>query len=890
MEEVLRESEITFRALTESTVSAIFIRQDERICYVNPAAEAISGYSRAELLQMSFWDIVHPDFREVVRAYELARKPDYPGVSSLLAPTSPSQYEVKFVTKTGEERWAEVTGVSVEFAGRPATLGTAFDITKRKRVEAALRASEEKFSKAFRASPDSITISTLQDGRIVEVNQGALQISGYSREEMIGRTSLELNFWINPADRTKMQQMLQQQGAVRNLEFDFRMKSGEVRVVLLSAEVIDFGGEPCLLSVIRDITDRRQTEEALVRARVAEAAKQALEKEIMERRRVEAALRVTEEKFSKAFRSSPDSITITTLKEGRIVEVNDSCLHLNGYSREELIGHTVPELNFYADPADRIKMQQMLQQQGAVRNLESKFRIKSGEIRVVLLSAEIINFGGESCLLAVVRDITERKRAEEQLFRNAFYDTLTGLPNRALFMDRLGQSLKRARPRVGPKVSPSNQQHNSDTATRSEDTSGDRFAVLFLDLDRFKVVNDSLGHLMGDQLLVAIAARLEQCLRPRDTAARLGGDEFTILIENVKDVSDAVHVAERIQQELKLPFNLSGHEVFTSASIGITLSWQYSSLPLSLKAGLPTYESQPEDLLRDADIAMYQAKALGKARHQVFDTSMRVQAVSLLQTESDLRRAIERQEFQVHYQPIVLLETSELTGFEALVRWQHPDRGSVSPAEFIPVAEETGLIVPIGRWVLCEACRQVRAWQLAYPRFREGDLAEPLTISVNLSGKQFLQPDLLLQISQVLQETGLAADSLKLEITESVIIEQTESTTTILSQLKALGIHLYIDDFGTGYSSLSRLHRFPIDRLKIDRSFVSQMEVDSENLEIVRTIVTLAHNLGIDVTAEGVETAEQLAQLQALGCEYGQGYFFSKPVESRLAEALIAKQ
>jgi diguanylate cyclase (GGDEF)-like protein len=430
---------------------------------------------------------------------------------------------------------------------------------------------------------------------------------------------------------------------------------------------------------------------------------------------------------------------------------------------------------------------------------------------------------------------------------------------------------------------------------------GSLFAVLFVDLDRFKVVNDSLGHASGDQLLIAVAQRLERCLRAGDTMARLGGDEFTILLEDIKDISDAIGIAERIQAELTLPFSLSGHEVFITASIGIVLS--------------TTGYERLEDILRDADTAMYRAKAQGKACHQVFDRAMHIRAVTLLQLENDLRRAVMSlyhhkdectrdrvfsdqkgtlctiaaeeitQEFQVHYQPIVSLATGRINGFEALVRWQHPARGLLSPIEFIPIAEETGLIVPLGYWILRSACRQMRVWQERFPT------SFPLTISVNLSSKQFLQPDLIQQIDQILRETGLAACSLKLEITESAIMENAETAAVMLLQLRTLGIELYIDDFGTGYSSLSYLQSFPVNALKIDRSFISQMGTDGENSEIVQAIVTLAHKLGIDVVAEGVETAEQLVQLRVLCCTQGQGqgYFFSKPLDSKATEALLTK-
>ena len=445
-------------------------------------------------------------------------------------------------------------------------------------------------------------------------------------------------------------------------------------------------------------------------------------------------------------------------------------------------------------------------------------------------------------LRGVMVDITEQKQAQEQLVRNALSDALTGLANRVLLLNRLGAALKRQ--------------------VRRQDY---LFAVLFLDLDRFKMVNDSLGHNIGDQLLVAVARKLETCVRSQDTVARLGGDEFTIILDDVKDETDATRVAERIREELGTPFQVEGHEVFTTSSIGIALS-------------SPGY-TRPEDLLRDADTAMYRAKAMGKACYSMFDTAMHERAVALLQLDHNLRRALERKEFRLHYQPIVSLETSEVTGFEALLRWRRPDRALVSPAEFIPFAEETRLIIPIGRWVLEEACRQVGAWQAQFRAV--------LPVSVNLSGRQLAQPDLVDQVTQILQQFSLDPRTLRLEITESMIMENIESVITMLRQLKALGIQAYMDDFGTGYSSLSYLHRLPIDVLKIDRSFVSGTHSGVEKPELVRTVVTLAYDLGMNVIAEGVETAEQLTQLKALGCKYGQGYLFSKPLDAEAAGKLI---
>ncbi|HIK29432.1 MAG TPA: EAL domain-containing protein [Oscillatoriaceae cyanobacterium M7585_C2015_266] len=475
-------------------------------------------------------------------------------------------------------------------------------------------------------------------------------------------------------------------------------------------------------------------------------------------------------------------------------------------------------------------------------------------------------------------DITERQWAEEQLLQAALHDGLTGLPNRTLFIHRLEAAIARA------KKNPSY-----------------LFAVLFLDLDRFKVVNDSLGHVLGDRFLIAIARRLETCLRPGDVVARMGGDEFTILLCGFTDISVVNRFAERILKELSLPINLNGYEVFTTASIGITIA-AYSQKP-GIEDILARPYEQPEELLRDADLAMYRAKAEGKARYVIFDSTMHKRAVALLQMENELRRALNEsgkpvllqggipsQEtshpapFVLYYQPIVALDTGRIAGFEALVRWIHPERGLISPSEFIPVAEESGLIVPLGNWVLLEACRQLRQWQEKFPAARE------LTISVNLSGKQLSQPDLLSQIDSILQQTGIDAYCLKLEITESVLMDNAAAAVALLEQLRARNIGLCIDDFGTGYSSLSYLHRFPINTLKIDRSFVVEMGGDNENSEIARAIVMLAHNLGMYVVAEGVETEQHLVQLWAMQCEYAQGYFFSKPLDSKAAEELIAAE
>ena len=441
---------------------------------------------------------------------------------------------------------------------------------------------------------------------------------------------------------------------------------------------------------------------------------------------------------------------------------------------------------------------------------------------------------------------TQRK-TEEQLRHNAFHDTLTGLPNRALFLDRLSNTMHRARRR--------HDQH---------------YAVLFLDLDRFKIINDSLGHAAGDRLLVETARRLEACLRASDTVARFGGDEFTVLLTDIRDAEDAVRTAQRIHEILEEPIDLNGQRVFVSTSIGIAF-------------GSPSYEA-PEEILRDADIAMYQAKERGAGGHVIFDEDMHCRAITKLQLESDLRQALARNELQVYYQPILSLDEERLIGFEALVRWNHPLRGFVTPFEFLPLAEETGLIVPIDRWVMREACRQMYAWQKGFPEL------ESLTISVNVSTHDLARSDFIASIDQILRETGLPPKCLNLEITENAIIRNEERIKQIFAQLRARKIELHLDDFGTGYSSLSYLHEFPFTTLKIDRSFIKQMGLNPKHREIVRTIVLLAKNLGMSLIAEGVETREDIHLLRQMDCEQAQGYFFARPLDAPSCAAWLQQR
>lgn len=570
-----------------------------------------------------------------------------------------------------------------------------------------------------------------------------------------------------------------------------------------------------------------------------------LQTDATERQRAEAALRESEERYALAVQGANDGIWDWNLKTGKVY-FSPRWKAMLGYDEAGILPQ-IEEWLKRIHPADLHWVERELNDhlQKLTPHFECEHRVlhRDGSYRWMLSRGLAVqDADAKSTRMAGSQtDITAWKQAEEKLVHDALHDTLTGLPNRVLLMERL--------------------RHAMQLAQRSESL----FAVLFIDLDRFKVINDSLGHMIGDQLLIAIAARLSSVLRPSDTIARLGGDEFVILLEDVRDKSSVTGVADRVQQELALPFNLEGHEVFTAASIGIAF-------------GSRNY-ARPEELLRDADTAMYHAKAQGRARYEIFDALMHTHAVTLLQMETDLRRALDRQELLLCYQPLVSLRTQNVIGFETLLRWAHPKFGMISPAQFIPIAEDTGLIIPIGHWILQEACRQMQQWRQQFPDVN-------LIISVNLSSKQFT-PDLSAEIQEILQSTELPANHLKLEITESILMANAEAAITTLSDLQKLGIHLAIDDFGTGYSSLSYLHRFPIDFLKIDRSFINKIDTDGEQLAIVRTIITLAWNLGMEVVAEGVESQKQLAQLRSLHCDYAQGYLFFKPLGAQAAEELM---
>jgi diguanylate cyclase (GGDEF)-like protein/PAS domain S-box-containing protein len=705
-------------------------------------------------------------------------------------------------------------------SARAGTVVIARDIHERKRAEESIRQSEARFRAL--AETGAAAVFIFEGDRLRYVNPALESITGCAAEDLLARP---LSTLAAPEHREMLGQRAASLGPGSNasrFELKLATRHGPHRWVDVTLAPVEIEGRTWTMATAFDVTDHKVAEEA---ARESE----------------------------RRLRDMLETVRLASLlldAEGNVTFCNDYLLELLGLEEEQILGR-----NWFEQclpPEQRESALARFREEMAAGVLsphqEGSVLTSYGETRALAWSSTLLrDLEGRAVGTASLGvDMTEQKRAESKLLHDAMHDALTGLPNRALFMDRLGGAMARAKRRQSY-----------------------QFAVLFLDVDRFKVVNDSLGHLMGDQLLLEIGRRLEASLRPGDTVARLGGDEFTVLLDDMADTDVPARVAERVQSALNAPFQVAGREVFVTVSIGIA---QNKARYL-----------QPEDFLRDADTAMYHAKALGKARYEEFDTAMHAQAMGLLQIENDLRKAVERGELRLYYQPFLSLRTGAIAGFEALVRWQHPQRGLVSPADFIRVAEETGLILPLGAWVLSEACRQLRAWDSRLPD-------EKLVMSVNLSGKQFSQPDLGHEVGRVLQDTGVAPRRLKLEITESVLMEDPDAAAATLAALRAQGTQVCIDDFGTGYSSLSYLLRFPADTLKIDRSFVSHLSAGTQQWELVRTILTLARNLGMDVIAEGVENDDQLARLDALECDYVQGYHLSRPVDADTAMRLLTTE
>jgi len=812
-----------------------------------------------------------------------------------------------------------------------------------RRLHEEIAASEERFVRAFRASPAAITISTLAEGRYVDVNNRFLQMIERAREEVIGRTSMDIGLWVDSADRKEIVAALTTHRSVRDFPSRFCDRAGRIRDVLISAELIELDGETCILALNQDVTERRRAEEALEKQReeqqiIFDSVPAMIWYKDRENRHLRVnrtaaeavGLRVEDIEGRTAWELHPDEADqyyaddLEVIRTGRpkrgIIE------QFKGVTGEKRIvqtdkipyrdesGNVAGVLVFAVDITDRLRAEEEIRRTVSVlrSTLESTadgLLVVDRQGRVVAynqrfaqlwrLPPEALATGNDEALLACVReqlksgdqfiarvqevyaqpetesfdvlefvdgrvferysypqymdgaavgrvwsfrDITERRRTEERIEYQAYHDSLTGLPNRRLLRDRLARAQVHAQRR---------RQH---------------LAVMFLDLDHFKLINDTLGHLVGDRLLQGVAERLTTCVREGDTVSRIGGDEFTLLFEDVARGDDAARLAEKILEAVSLPFVVDQHEFYVTTSIGIAL--------------YPTDGGDADALLRNADSAMYRAKELGRNNYQLCTPGMNVRALERMALESHLRHALERDELVLHYQPLVNMATGRVVGTEALLRWQHPERGLMLPDTFIPGAEDSRLIIPMGEWALRAACQQLKAWHC------EG--LGWLRMSVNLSARQFQQVALTRTVEGALAAAGLRPEFLEVEITESVAMQNVEWTASVLRDLRAMGIRVSIDDFGTGQSSLSYLKHFPLSTLKIDRSFVSDIALDADGEAIVKAVTALAHVLKLSVIAEGVETPEQLAFLKNAGCEEYQGFLFSRPEPAGALTKLLA--
>ncbi len=796
-------SEERFRRLVEIAPDTVLLHAGGELLFVNPAGVRLLGAAAAEeLTGRPVADFVDP----VQAAAAIGEGPSAEIVESRVRRLDGARVEV------------EILSLPSTFGGRRATQVILRDISRRKRAEAALKESEQRYKSLFEGVPVGVYRISPR-GELLHCNRALVELLGYpSRERLLGLMTTSL--YVEEDDREVWKTMMRYEGRVVNFETRIRRFDSSKVWVRSTTEAV------------RDRQDRIAGYEGLV-------------EDVTDRKRAEDALRTSEERFRSLVQNASEMISILDAK-GQAAYHSPASLRVLGFEPASRAGRPGFESIHDCDrPRVQALFDELLEKPGKSRNAEYRVRHADDSWRV--LESSFTNLLHNPAVCGVVvnsRDVSDRKRAEERLLHDALHDPLTALPNRSLFMDRLTHSLDR----------------------RSR-TLSYRCAVLFLDLDRFKLVNDSFGHAIGDRLLVQVGGRLGGCLRPNDTLARLGGDEFAILLDDVDDASIAVRVAQRVQTELEVPFTLDGHEVYSSASIGIALS---------------DAESKPEDVLRDADTAMYRAKGQGRAGYAIFDAQMHAQVRAQLELETDLRRALASSQLEVFYQPIVALRTGTVAGLEALARWHHPERGLLLPGEFMPLAEETGLVHAIGRQVLTRACAQMQAWN------ERRSPQEPLFVSVNLSRRQLAQSDLLDQVRETLDATGLAGDRLSLEVTESAVADHPDAVLETLVRLRRLGIRLSLDNFGTGTASLSLLHRFPFDRVKIDRWFVGGIGTDGEGEGLVEGILTLCRSRRLDAVAEGVETREQRRRLTELGCAYAQGFLFSEPIDRRRVEALLS--
>jgi Amt family ammonium transporter len=780
---------------------------------VNPALAAIYGYPSPRNLIEGLSDISAQLYVDPGRREEFIREISHRGMVK--------NFESRVRRADGEIIWISenARGVKGPGGGLLYFEGTVTDVTARRRAEEALKDSRERYRSLVQFASDGII--TLKGAIIVEANRGARRMFGYPRNEMLGLSVADVSPEAQPSGGgtgeiagALIERALNWEP--QNFAWIHKRKDGSLFHAEVSLNRFDARGETFLTAMVRDVTARKKAEEDLARGRAH---------------------------LDMLFTGSPQAMAHID-SDGRIVNINPAFTRLFGYSRREALGALNRELIVPEHLRGEGESFNREASNGRHVSGQTVRRAKDGALVPVSLVGYPVVVGDLiEGIYFIYEDITERKNFENRLTHLAFHDSLTGLPNRALFMERLSRAMERSKRRPGY-----------------------HFAVLLMDLDRFKRINDSLGHAAGDNLLKALARRLETCLRSVDTVARLGGDEFAILLEEVKGSREVIQVADRIGEALNAPFDIGGNEVFCGASVGIVLKTQ-------------GYE-HAEDILRDSDLAMYRSKESGKDR-LAFTSRMRELAVENLRMENELRKGLANGDLVLGYQPIVGVDGQRLLGFEALARWKHPVIGMIPPSRFIPLAEETGLILPLGEWALDEAMRQLGRWRNDIPA------ALGLFLTVNISSKQFRQPDLVERLRRGLGSSNLPPNLIKLEITESVIMRDAKSSADKLGKLKAVGVKLLIDDFGTGYSSLSYLQRFPIDGLKIDRSFVSGEGDEKDNLEIIRTVLALARNLGLDVVAEGVETPRQLESLKALGCSAAQGYLFAKPMDAKTAEAFI---
>lgn len=796
------------RVHTSPEAILVFTADTLRIISASPEAGAVFGLGPTSLPGMHLPDLLHP-------------QPDAsPWLQDALL-----QGQMELTGRGADGASLTLEAVVTEFAGsrERCCIGIFRDVSRRRRYERELRRAEEDFRSIFEHAVEGM-FRTTPEGRYLQVNPALAHIYGFdSPEELLTHfRDIGSQLYVDPGRREEFVRLLTEQDALFEFESAIRRKDGTTIWIAENARVV------------RDEHGRVLRYEGSVI-------------DITQRRTMQAAFERQHALCSQLFENAPLAIVLVDI-EGLIVDVNPGFETLFGYRRDEVLGQ---DNRLVIVPEDQLTEVQNVRQRvldGEIIQRETIRRTKDGTLVPVTILGSPVRIGGETTnLYWVYQDISERKEFERQIIHQAFHDSLTELPNRSLFRERLGRAVERMKRRPDY-----------------------HFAAMLIDLNKFKWVNDSLGHQAGDALLVEIASRLSRSVRTVDTVARLGGDEFAILLEEYQTNKEVIAVANRIQAEMRRPFFWNGKEILPGASVGIVLeSSRYT---------------QAEDIVRDADIAMYKAKERGRG-HLVFHRRMRQEVLAVITMENELRHAIENAQLELHYQPIYTVDGEELDGFEALVRWNHPERGLIMPDRFIPLAEESGLIVPLGQWVVNEACRQLRAWDEA-----SGHKGCGLSMSVNLSCRQFMQHTLVDMIARSLAVNHIAPARLKLEITESAIVHDPHSAVEKLRRLKDLGVLLAVDDFGTGYSSLNYLRQFPVDILKIDRSFISGKETPKENAEIVRSIISMAHSLGLRVTAEGVETPEQLLRLQDIHCDRAQGYMFAKPLHTSEALHLIRRQ